>query len=101
MARPNVTAFIYDKRGSLLAAGKNSYIKTHPLQAKIAKEVGEPAKIYLHAEIHAITRLDSEARPSKIVVVRLDSQGKPALARPCRVCQEALRQFNITEIEHT
>jgi deoxycytidylate deaminase len=101
MARPNVTAFIYGKKGELLSVGKNSYVKTHPLQAKIAAQVGEPNKIYLHAEIHAITRLRREDVPKRILVVRVDSQGRPALAKPCRVCQEALRQVGIKEIKHT
>ena len=97
----NVTAFIYDKKGTLLSIGKNSYIKTHPLQAKIAAKVGQPNRIYLHAEIHALTRLSESDVPRKIVVVRLDKNGQPRLSRPCAVCQEALRMYGITEVEYT
>ena len=35
-----ITAIIYDKKGRVLSIGQNSYIKTHPYQAKIAKQVG-------------------------------------------------------------
>ena len=47
----SLTAIIKDKRGNVLAIGKNSYTKTHPYQAKCAREVGLPEKIYLHAEL--------------------------------------------------
>lgn len=101
MARPNVTAFVYDKRGSLLSVGRNSYIKTHPLQAHFAEKAGEPQRIYLHAEIHAITRLKDADRPYSIRVVRLNSEGKPVMAAPCKICAYALNQVGIKEIEHT
>ena len=101
MAKPNVTAFIYDKKGKLLSIGRNSYIKTHPLQASFAKAVGEDKRIYLHAEVHAITRLREEDSPYSIRVVRFDTNGKPALAKPCKICQFALAKIGIKEIEHT
>ena len=40
----HVTAIIFDKRGRPLSIGQNSYIKTHPLQLKIAEKVGLPEK---------------------------------------------------------
>jgi hypothetical protein len=35
--RHELTAVIYDRKGNVLSIGKNSYIKTHPLQAIHAK----------------------------------------------------------------
>ena len=51
-----VTAIIYDRKGNVLSMGNNSYIKTHPMQAKYANQVNEPHKVFLHAEIHAIIK---------------------------------------------
>ena len=45
----DVTAIIYDKRGRILSIGKNSYVKTHPLQARYATEVGLCEQVFLHA----------------------------------------------------
>ena len=50
----SITAIIYDRRGAVLSLGKNSYHKTHPLQAHYAAVAGEPHKMFLHAEIDAI-----------------------------------------------
>ena len=55
--RFKITAVAYDKRGRVLAIGKNSYVKTHPFQAKMAHSVGEPHKVFIHAEIAAILKI--------------------------------------------
>lgn len=99
--RFDLTAFIYDKRGKVLSIGKNSYSKTHPLQAKHAKSVGLPEKQFLHAEIHAIARCKQLHRAHKIVVHRYDDKGNPGNAKPCKVCMSAIHAAGIKIIEHT
>ena len=99
--RQNITALIYDKKGRLLTMGKNSYVKTHPLQAKFANQVGLEHKIYLHAEIDALVKLKDWSKAHKIVITRLGKTGEPLLAKPCPVCERALKMAGITEIEHT
>ena len=37
--------------------GRNRYTKSHPLQAKLAREAGLHEKIFLHAEIEALVKL--------------------------------------------
>ena len=96
-----LTAIIYDKRGRVLSIGKNSYIKTHPLQAKHADKVGLPEKQYLHAEIHAITRCRDLSKAHKILITRFGTKGQPLLAKPCLVCQSAIRAAGIEIVEHT
>ena len=96
-----VTAIIYDKRNNILSIGTNSYIKTHPLQAKYATQVHEPQKVFLHAEIHAITRCKDLNQAHKIAIFRYREDGTPAMSKPCKVCQAALRQTKIKIIEHT
>lgn len=100
-ARFDMTAIIYDKRGRVLSVGKNSYIKTHPLQNKHACMVGLPDKQFLHAEIHAITRCRNLERAHRIVVTRFGSRGEPKTAKPCPVCVSAIQAAGIKYVEHT
>lgn len=97
----SVTAIIYDKRGRILSIGQNSYVRTHPLQVKYAKKVGRPDNIYIHAEIHAITKCKNLKAANTIKVFRYNKAGKPVLAKPCDICQSAIGQTPIKTIEHT
>ena len=81
--------------------GQNTYVKTHPLQAHYASKVGLDYKIYLHAEIHAITRCADLSKAHRILITRYGRNGKPALAKPCPVCQSAIEATPIKIIEHT
>lgn len=95
-----ITAIIRDKRGRILSIGRNSYVKTHPLQAKLAKLVGKEHSVYLHAEIHAITKLRF-GTPYAIEVYRYLANGTPANSKPCEICQTAIRLAGIKKIYHT
>ena len=99
--RQNVTALIYDRKGRIISMGKNSYVKTHPLQAKYANEVGLEHKIFLHAEIDALVRLKDWTRAHRMVITRIGKRGDELLAKPCPVCERAIKSAGITEIEHT
>ena len=101
MSQHVITAIIYDRRGKVLSIGKNSYVKTHPLQAAHARKVGQPEKQYLHAEIHAITRLRHQDRAHRILVTRYNKWGEPMLAKPCPVCLSAINSIGIRHVEHT
>lgn len=100
-AQHNITAIVYDKKGRIISIGKNSYVKTHPLQAKYAHEVGLGEKVFLHAEVDALVRLRDWSRAHKIVVTRYNKNGEPVLARPCKVCQHAIKMAGIRHVEHT
>lgn len=93
-------AIIYDKRGKVLSIGQNSYVKTHPLQAKCAIAVGEPTKIFLHAEIAALVACNWQIA-YKLVVMRFNKDGKPVNAKPCKCCQYAIKLAGIKYVEHT
>jgi tRNA(Arg) A34 adenosine deaminase TadA len=99
--RFDITAIIYDKRGRVLSIGKNSYVKTHPLQKHHADKVGLPDKCFLHAEIHAIARCKQLDHAHRISVMRFDSKGRPSNAKPCTVCQSAIAATGIKIVEHT
>ena len=95
----DITAMAYDKRGKLLAVGRNSYVKTHPMQAKFAKKAGKPDAVYLHAELSAL--LKSRAKVHKLVVFRYDSKGRPANSAPCAACRLAIKHFGVKYVCHT
>lgn len=100
-ARQRLTATVYDKRGRVLSQANNSYIKTHPYQAKLAKKHGRKEQIYLHAEIAALVKLREVDRAHRIVVERYLKDGTPANAKPCPICEEAIRLAGIKIVEHT
>jgi len=95
-----VSAIVRDKRGRVLSVGKNSYTKTHPLQARAAQEAGEPYKVYLHAEIDALIRVRNPDKAHTIHVYRYDKAGNPVKAAPCKICQRVIREWNL-QVFHT
>lgn len=95
----DITAIIYDRKGRVLSVGKNSYVKTHTLQAKHAEKVGLPDKQFLHAEIHAITKCKDLSKAHRIFVTRIGKSGRPLLAKPCPVCQSAIESVGIEIVE--
>lgn len=97
----NVTAIIYDKKGRVLSVGKNSYTKTHPAQARHAKKVGLERKIFIHAEVDSIVRCRDLSRAHKIVVSRITKDGSFANAKPCPVCESAIKEAGIEHVEWT
>lgn len=101
MSYHHVTALIYDRRGRVLSVGQNSYVKTHPLQAKYAIKAGQPDKQYLHAEIHAITRCKDLSKAHRIFVTRYNKSGQPVIAKPCPVCISAIYATGIKHVDHT
>ena len=96
-----VTAIIYDRKGNVLSIGQNNYIKSHPLQAHHAAIVGQDYKIFLHAEIHAITRCVNISKAHSISIFRYNERGEPVLSAPCAICTSAIKQTNIKKITHT
>ena len=99
--QPQLTAIIYDKRGRVLSIGKNSYVKTHPLQYKYAKRFKEFSKVYLHAELDAIIKLRNKGTPFLMRVFRYGRDGSPRCAKPCRICETAIREYGIERVEQT
>lgn len=98
---PNLTATIYDKRGRILSVGKNSYVKTHPRQARLARLLEQPDRVFLHAEIAAIARCKRLEKAYRIRVERYGARGEPRLAKPCSICQKAITLAGIQITEYT
>lgn len=99
--KQNVTAICYDRKGRVLSVGKNSYIKTHPLQARAAEKVGQPDRVFLHAEIAALVKVKDWNKIHRMIVVRLNRKGQPLNAKPCAVCASVIEEAGINIVEHT
>ena len=90
----------YNKKGQVISCANNSYKKTHPLQKYFAEKVGHPDKIYLHAEIAAILRRGDQKIYS-IWIQRRNKKNKMLLAKPCPICQEAIKAFGIKNVYYS
>jgi deoxycytidylate deaminase len=95
----SITGTIYNKRGRIISRGVNSYVKTHPRQAKAAKAVNEPEKVFLHAELDALIKC--RETPYKIKIERYDTNGNPKLAKPCPICELAIQRAGVKFVEYT
>jgi tRNA(Arg) A34 adenosine deaminase TadA len=94
-------ATIYDKKGKVLSVGENSYYKTHPFHVRMAHKYGRDGQIFLHAETAALVKLKRHHCPHRIYIERYSENGEPLLAKPCPVCEGALKEAGIKIIEHT
>jgi hypothetical protein len=98
--RQELIATVYDRRGRILSIGRNHYTKTHPTQARYAARANMPHRMFLHAEISALVKCKS-GDAYKIKIERYDSKGNPKLARPCPVCELAIKEAGINLVEYT
>ncbi|MFA5152968.1 MAG: hypothetical protein WC554_10435 [Clostridia bacterium] len=89
----NIIAATLDSHNNIVAIGKNSYIKTHPIQFKYAKKLKNPDSIYLHAEIAALIK--SKKSIQSIIVMRMGINGFILLSKPCTICTLALIELKI------
>lgn len=96
----DLIARCYDKKGNLISEATNSYKKTHPIQAYFAQKVGLPMKVFLHAEIAAILKA-GKRKIYRIEVERYGKKGQPLNARPCPICEEAIKAFGIQKVSFT
>lgn len=97
--RHKLLACALDKKGRVLAIRSNDYECSHPVQKYFAEKVGRPDAIYLHAEISCLVASKKEVY--KMIVVRVDSDGNPVLAKPCSICQAAMKEYGVKVIEYT
>jgi len=98
--KQQITAICCSKNGNILSTATNSYTKSHPLQKYFAVKVGHPHQIYLHAEIAAILKAGKK-KIHTIYIKRLNGEGKWDMAKPCPICQEAIKAFGIKKVHFT
>lgn len=97
--RQKLLACALDKKGKVLSIRSNDYQCSHPVQKHFAELVGRPDAIYLHAEISALIAAKKEVY--KMIVVRVDADGSPVLAKPCKICERAMKEYGVKVIEYT
>jgi tRNA(Arg) A34 adenosine deaminase TadA len=100
MSRHTVTARVYSRKGTLISTATNSYTKTHPLMLYFGKRVGINYKVFLHAELAALLKCGTTT-PYKLVVERFTKDGRPALAKPCSICEQAIKAWGVRRVEYT
>lgn len=103
----NMMAILFHKKLGIISGWNRA--KTHPLQAKYAKN---PKAIYIHAEIDVIRQAmkiysEKDFINSTLYVARI-KRPKPqskewiwGLAKPCKGCMSAIEAFNIGRIIYT
>lgn len=96
-----ITSTVYDRKGRILAKATNNYDKTHPTQKKYAKVANLPEKEFLHSEVLSIIRALKVGTPYKIKVERYNKKGEPLLAKPCPICELAIKEAGIKFVEFT
>lgn len=92
-------AIVTDKRNKIISIGLNNYNKSHPRQAYYAEKHGNKHKIYLHAEMDALIK--SRGKGEKIYIARVGLSGEKRLARPCKICYNAIKDSGIKNIYYT
>jgi deoxycytidylate deaminase len=96
-----VFATCYDKRGRLISSGMNDYKKSHPLMKQLSMQMlGHPERMYLHAEVQALLRA-GDRKVWRMQVLRFDSKGNPALAKPCEICRKAIELWGVKELHYS
>lgn len=93
----NRMAAIIVKRNKVLGKGMNSR-RSHPLQKLFSKS---DVKIALHAEISAIidalrNNEEEDLKGATIFVARVLKNGSRAIAKPCPICEKAIKAYGIT-----
>lgn len=99
MTKQSITAVALDKRGRVLSVGKNSYVKTHTVQAHFSNKVGRPHAVFIHAEVDALLKARGDVHTLR--VFRYSSDGSARLAKPCAACMLAIEHFGVRVVEWT
>ncbi len=99
---PKMAAVLIDSKGKIVAIGMNR-LKSHPLQKRYARN---HHSILLHAEIDALrravkTHTRAEIAEMSIFVARVNKNGLPCLAKPCKGYEQDLKAFGIKSIVWT
>lgn len=92
--RTSHVAFLI-KKGKIVHIGWNKN-KTHPYNLYHPYHDGN---VGLHAELDVCLKSGLEALCDyKMVVIRIDREGKMCNSRPCRGCQSLIKQMGLDEV---
>ena len=95
-----VGAITLDKKGNILSIGFNNYLKTHPYQKMLSEKHFKEDKVFLHAEISALIKCNST--PYALIVARIGkTESTFRIAKPCCICQAAIKLSSIKKVYFT
>lgn len=93
-SRYQLGAVVLNKRGHIISTGNNDMTKTHPKH----KTWGN----FVHAELDALLGLNpQDTKNGTVYVYRETRNGELANARPCPICEKAIRLYKIRKICYT
>ena len=94
----NLMTAALNKRGKIISYGQNSYIKSHPKMQEYNLHSNRKC-IFLHSEIDALIKC--REKPYMLIVARIGKKGDIRIARPCPICQEAIRRSGVEKVYFT
>lgn len=54
-----------------------------------------------HAEVDAIKKVSDTSKIDYIIIVRKTKDGTPSMAKPCKVCQQVIKEAGIENIYYS
>lgn len=95
-----VFSCVVNKKGKLLSAYSNSFVKTHPLQRKYSVKNGvSEARCYLHSEVRSIVSAAKfNQKNCKIIVARINRCGKLLDSWPCPSCMSLIKDVGFISV---
>ena len=93
-----IGCLILNRKGIVISTGYN-LLKSHPIQYEYADLVGEPYKIYLHAEVRALIKC--KEKPHHLYTMRLSKTGDYLLSKPCCICVQYIKDSGVKYISYT
>lgn len=99
--RYDISSTCYDKKGNILAVGRNSYSKSSPWQKELSVKAGlSEHRIVLHSEVSALLKC-KDKKVYSMQIERYNKDGTMGLAFPCPSCQIALKQRGVKIVRFT
>ena len=99
--RYEIICTAFDRKARVICTATNEYNRSHPLQKYFSEKAGESQhKCWKHAEISAIIKA-KQTKIDSLLVQRFDNRGNPAMAKPCKACQAAIKAFGIRLVRYT
>ena len=99
--KTRLASVILNKKGRIISSGVNT-IKTHPFQAKMSNMAGNGKCCQQHAEISSIIQCKDISEAYEMYVLRILRDGTRAMAKPCKICDFAIKNFtNIKRVFYT
>jgi len=83
-------AAVGTNNNTIICHSNNLMGKSHPTQARHARNAGNPHAIFLHAEIGCIIR--GKGYIDTLFVARIYRDGTLGLAKPCPICMLAIKE---------